>query len=357
VTDVLLAPYVPLPEPVSIGDWDLLPILEADSPEMVAGEPDRVPADLRLPVRRLIDAYRVRDESGLGALVASAGGQIGGAFSRKDMSPLGHALLAGVLSANPELRATGDGSLDGWSIATSENAVLYGHPITDGNSYALQTGVLIQVLGGFTAETDEPLPKISPPVELPTPLISRFDAELASATWQVLNAAGPDARRLSRALDWYKIALGNAEAVTLDVRVGAARSALEVLLDAGESTQRLVRRYGALTHTEETEQATYEGVFWAKGPVQLTPDEWWMHRLCELRNAIVHGDDVPDGLWEHDGSNQLVQIHDRLVDALRTFVAEASGDPLLAMPLADRGLRRAWTETLADLPDPGSDQD
>ena len=32
------------------------------------------------------------------------------------------------------------------------------------------------------------------------------------------------ARRLSRALDWYEIALSNAEAVSLDVRVGAARA-------------------------------------------------------------------------------------------------------------------------------------
>jgi hypothetical protein len=92
---------------------------------------------------------------------------------------------------------------------------------------------LIQVLSAFTAENEEPLPKISPPVELPKPMISRFDAELAAATWQALEEEDAAARRLSRALDWYKIALGNAEAITLDVRVGAARSALEVLLDAG----------------------------------------------------------------------------------------------------------------------------
>jgi hypothetical protein len=113
----------------------------------------------------------------------------------------------------------------------------------------------------------------------------------------------------------------------------------------------LVRSYGSLTRTEETEEATYGDVFWANGPVQLTPDEWWVSRLCELRNAIVHGDDIPDELWEHDGSSQLVQIHDRLIGALRIFVAQATGDPLLALPLADRGLRRAWTEALADLPD------
>lgn len=358
MTNVLLAPYLPLSESRSIGDWDLLPILGVDNPETVEGESDRIPAGLRRPIRRLVDAYRVGDEPGLGALAAPAGGHVGAGFSGEDMRRLGHAILAGVLGANPELRTTEDGSLAGWSIATSENAVLYGHPITDGDSYALQTGVLIHVLSAFTAESDEPLLKISPPVELPKPMISRFDGELAAATWQVLKEAEPAARRLSRALDWYKIALANAEAITLDVRVGAVRSALEVLLDAGDSTQRLVRRYGDLTRTEETEETeetTHSDVFWAKGPVPLTPDAWWMHRLCELRNAIVHGDDIPDELWEHDGSNQLVQIHDRLIGALRIFVAQATGDQLLALPLGDRGLRRAWEEALDDLPDSESD--
>ena len=119
----------------------------------------------------------------------------------------------------------------------------------------------------------------------------------------------------------------------------------------------MVRRYGDLTRTAETEEATYSEIFWAKGPAQLTPDEWWMHRLCELRNAIVHGDDIPDERWEHDGSSQLVQIHDRLIGALQVFVAQTTGDPLLEIPLADRGLRRAWTEALADLPDSDPDHD
>lgn len=357
MTDVLLAPYLAVPEPFSIGDWTLLPILGADSPETVEEESDRIPQELQRPARRLVDAYRVRDEPGVGALIAPPGGQIGADFSREDMRRLGRVILAGVLGANPELRTTEDGSLGGWSIATSENAVLFGHPITDGDSYALQTGVLIQVLSTFTAESDEPLPKISPPVELPKPMISRFDSELAAATWQVLEAAEAAATRLSRALDWYRIALANAEAITLDVRVGATRSALEVLLDAGESTQRLVRRYGDLTRTEESEEATYSEVFWAKGPVQLTTDKWWMHRLCELRNAIVHGDDIPDELWEHDGSSQLVQMHDRLIGALRIFVAQATGDSLLELPLADRGFRRAWAEALDDLPNSEPDHD
>jgi hypothetical protein len=134
VTHILLAPYLPLPESASIGGWTMLPILGAENSETVDGESDRIPPDLRRPVRRLVDAYRVRDELGLGPLVVPRGGQVGADFSREDMRRVGRALLAWVLGANPDLRSAEDGSLDGWSIATSENAVLYGHPITDGDS-------------------------------------------------------------------------------------------------------------------------------------------------------------------------------------------------------------------------------
>lgn len=102
----------------------------------------------------------------------------------------------------------------------------------------------------------------------------------------------------ARALDWFRIALSNGEAVSLDVRVGAARSAFEILTEAGGETKRLVRAYGRLVGEGQIVTATYNDVFWAKGPVPLTPDEWWMTRLCALRNAIVHGDRVPDELWD-----------------------------------------------------------
>ncbi|MEK6228557.1 MAG: hypothetical protein AABM31_04415 [Actinomycetota bacterium] len=70
--------------------------------------------------------------------------------------------------------------------------------------------------------------------------------------------------------------------------------------------------------------------------MQLTPDECWMTRLCALRNAIVHGDEVPDELWEHQGQHQLSHIHDKLIAALRLSVAEQVGDVLLKLPKSER---------------------
>lgn len=208
--------------------------------------------------------------------------------------------------------------------------------------------MLARVLSGRYARGDEPLPKVDPPVELPTPMLGSFDSELADATYQVLANEDADARRLYRALDWYQIVLSNAEAVTVDVRVGAARSALEILTNSGDKTKRLVRAYGALVREDDAVASTYAkaDVFWANGPVQLTTDEWWMTRLCELRNAIMHGDDVADHLWHHDGHHQLNHIHDNLLKALRTRVAEAADDPALRLRLADRAFSRAAQEVL-----------
>jgi hypothetical protein len=104
---------------------------------------------------------------------------------------------------------------------TSENALVYGHPIEGGDSYVIETGTLARTLSWRTAEPDESLPKIEPPVELPQPLFANFDSELADATATAIAANDVEARRLLRALEWYVVAFSNSESVTRDVRVGA----------------------------------------------------------------------------------------------------------------------------------------
>jgi hypothetical protein len=263
----------------------------------------------------------------LGAVAFPDGGHVGAPFAQSAMGTLGHALLAGVVAGNSPMAVSEEDEEPnaGWAIATTENALLYGHPVGQGDTYAIETGVLVRTTAIRHAPGKEALPKVEPPVELPRPLFCSFDEELAHATHAAMRGLAGAARRLRRALDWYRLALSNAEAVALDVRVGAARSALEALTGAGEETKRLVRAYGRLVRDDDTREATYNDVFWAKGSVQLTPDEWWITRLCALRNAIVHGDEVPDELWQHEAQHQLNHIHDRLIAALRVYVAAAAG--------------------------------
>ena len=217
----------------------------------------------------------------MGVVAVPEGGHVGSPFDRSAMRRLGYALLAGVVAGNPPM-AVSEADQEpnaGWAVASAENALLYGHPLSEGDSYVIQTGVLARVTTVHHAPGKD-LPGIEPPVELQRPMFYSFDGELAEAVHVALGTADAPARRLGRALDWFRIALSNAEAASLDVRVGAARSAFEILTEAGDETKRLVRAYGRLVGGDQTMTATHNEVFWAKGPVQLTPDEWWMTRLC-----------------------------------------------------------------------------
>jgi hypothetical protein len=232
-------------------------------------------------------------------------------------------------------------------MATAENAVVFGHPLGDGDgdSYVIETGTLARVVSMRHASPGEPLPKIPPPNELRVPMLGgSFDDELADATFGILERADHSGRRLGRTMDWYRIAFSNAEAITPDVRVEAARSAAEILTGSGDETRRLVRAFGRLMRDEDSEEVTYDDVFWANGPVQLTDAEWWMTRLCQLRNAIIHSELVADDLWEHEDQHQINHVHDRLLEALRRFISEAAGDPLLRLDRFDRVMHRAYRD-------------
>ena len=77
-------------------------------------------------------------------------------------------------------------------------------------------------------------------------------------------------------------------------------------------------------------------------------------RTRSVWHAVVHGDEVPVELWEHEGQPQLNCVHDRLISALRNFVAARTGDPLLRLRRPDRlapchGARRSVVAKAAPL--------
>lgn len=334
MAELLLAPCLSIPGPETIGRWRLEPIRHLDGLGKLA------PIPLRAPAERLIEAYSL---GSLGALVHLDGEQIGTGYEPLEMRRLGHAILAGALAANPAIAGNGVHANTGWAMQTVENAALVAHPIDEAGGYAVEIGALRRVTSMALAGEGEPLPKVTPPRELPEPMLASFDDELAAAALACLSGEDQSARRLDRALDWFRIAFSNSEAITADVRVGAARSALEAMTGSGDSTQRLVRAYGRLVDNPKTPKKAYgpDEAYWAKRPAELTDEEWWMTRLCGLRNAIVHGDEIAEEMWGHDGSHQVNQVHDRLLNALRAYLAEAAGDGLLRLRSQDRAFPRA----------------
>jgi hypothetical protein len=350
--EIVLAPYLPLSDPAQVGPWELEPFKSL-------GEAQALPNSLRRPATRLVEAYTIPRGGGqvLGAVLYPGGASIGSEFDHAALQPLRRALLAGVIASNPFMAVDDDEPNAGHSVATAENAIIWGHPLGDGDSYVIETGVLARTMAYHRAEPDERLPPVAPPVELPSNLFSSFDNEVADATYRVIASEGVTSRRLRRALDWYLIAYSNAEAVTPDVRIGAARSAIEVMSGAGDRSRKIVRALGRLLGDETTPTETRRSPIWAKHgeqvPVQLSDDEWWMTRLCELRNAIVHGEEVPDQLWTHEGHHHIDHAHDRLIDCLLATVAAERQDPVLRLRGSERMFKRRAEEMSELLHEPG----
>lgn len=335
---LLLAPYLPSTAGV-IGPWTFVPFGRvADSAAL--------PTVLRERTLRLIEAYKPAASVILGSVVYPTGGQIGSEFDVATIRRLRHSLLAGAVAENPPLAVPKDEQMAnaGHAAMTSENTLLYGHGLESSTSYVIGVGEIVHTTTAYYAPEGEPLPKVTPPPELPTPLFASFDQELAQATHAVLDPACETGRRLDRCLDWCQLALSNAEAVSRDVRVGAVRSALEALTGKTNTTK-LVRAIGRLLDGDTTPRRTHTSHFW-RGPVQLSPVEWWLVHLTELRNAIVHGNPITDDMWLHEGQHHLAIAHDTLIRCLKATVATEAEDSALRKSLRDRGIERATGEAL-----------
>lgn len=151
---------------------------------------------------RLVEAYRAPSGAGqVGAVLYPVGAAIGAPFERSAMNPLRRALLAGVIANNPYMAIAEEhqDATAGHAAATAENAILWGHPLGDGNSYVLETGVLVRTTSYNRADESEPLPPVAAPVELPSSLFGGFDEEVASATHAVITSEGLAGRRLDEA--------------------------------------------------------------------------------------------------------------------------------------------------------------
>jgi hypothetical protein len=96
VADVVFVPYLPITSGARVGGWQLTPFNEVP-------DNDRLPEELRTPVTRLVDAYRVENTQRMGAIAYPIDGHIGSDIERAAIPSLRLALVAGVIADDPRM--------------------------------------------------------------------------------------------------------------------------------------------------------------------------------------------------------------------------------------------------------------
>jgi hypothetical protein len=345
MADVWLAPYLPLSSEVSVGPWRLIPFRRIASRHTRGRQ-------VFNEVRRLRTAYSLKKgaRASFGALVLPDGGRIGDELPRRAMRPLARALTAAVLDGNPSLLLNEEDEPNlGHVMASADNAVVYGHPLTGGPSYAISTGAMVRQLDLRHSSAGRRLPPITPPPELPTPLFSRFDDEYATATQRELVGESATARRVDRTIEWLALAWSNTTAISADARVLAFRAGFDVLLGGGSSTAKHRR---ALSNLLDESDAARRRHAWRgqNHSVELTDLEWWFQSFALLRNAIAHGDQIADDHWLFDdGKPHLHHADDVLRRAIKRKVADDLDEPDLLLDPFERALARAARSALGRL--------
>jgi hypothetical protein len=130
--------------------------------------------------------------------------------------------------------------------------------------------------------------------------------------------------------------------MTGEMRIVALRSGFEVLLGVGENVDRM---RGALVRLVPAERGRRRSRRWTTRSARresrvMTDLEWWFTKFSFLRNAIVHGYDVPPGQFRFGGVWHMWIGEASLRAAIKETVA-AAGFPLVRMDSFERAERRA----------------
>ena len=332
--EALLFPYLPVTERLDVGPCELIP------------QPLFDDGDARHPwiaeaVRGLFDLYKVRTTStGHGVVVRPLDGLVGDAVDREVMTPLRRVVVAALLDGNPQV--TEAARQPGHSVATSDNAALYGHGLSPEGWVAVQYGLMVETTAAGMRVGDEHS-EIHAPAELHLPLTGGFvDTDYVAALWPVITTGTDDARRVGRAIDWLDLSWRNTTSITEEMRIMTLKAGFEVLFDS-DRVEVLRERLSALLHEPGVQRRTRAWTSRAGHPqsVEMSDLEWWFTRFSFLRNAIAHGDATADADFDYEGQRHIWIAEARLRQAIKHTVAEQAGEPDLLLDRFDRTLQRA----------------
>ena len=334
--EIIVLPYLPLREAVVIGGWRLIPAQRADAETFIND-------DIRAQAQGLLRLYGAgHGARKAGAVAAPPGGRIGDDVPRDQMLTLRRAIVVGLLEGNPTPAALAGDDEDvdpngGWKSATSDNAALWGHPIDASGYIAVEYGAMVTTLSGGHNVLHEDGVTIRPPAELPTPFMyGYFDGFYADAMFATLAGGDDDSRRLGRAIDWLDLAWRNSPSVTPELRVVMLRTGFEVLF--GDDSTFVVRdQLCALLDPDDVGrvQRAWTTLAGKQQTAELSDLGWWFMQFAFLRNAIMHGEEVPETMFEHNGRPHVWLGESRLRQAIKARVAEA-GYPTVLLNRRER---------------------
>jgi hypothetical protein len=295
------------------------------------------------------------DAGGFGAFIRRGDQLVGEELNTEGMRTLYDAVVVSLLDQNPSRAVAGmvDDYNSGHRMATTENALLFGHRFDAELYTGFETGTMVVMrhLGPRIGETVDAIP---PPADMHLPAFRpQFDEAYAQALSEVLPNLGEDDPDLPGAIRWLELAWTNSASIDTAGRILALRAGFDVLF-GGASTRRIRRRLSALLDEENAARTHRE---WDDRERHLEEDltdlEWWFQSFALLRNKIAHGGEISDADYLFDdGIPHHWHAEWQLRRAIKQVVANA-GHPEVLLDIFDRAFEAAQLlleEAIADEP-------
>jgi hypothetical protein len=344
-------PYLPLDERLEIGDWQLIP---ADSLSV----DDVAPSTALGLAQGLVQLYqRPPSFPARGAFARMSAEKVGDEFGLDEFGRLRRAVLVTLLDRNPsgvESEDERDGN-EAWKTYTSEHAQVWGHPIDEEGWSAEERGRMVTTLAGGYNVLDEDSIRFAFPAELHSPRTARLlDLEYGSALYKLLCDESPEARRLARTIDWLDLVWRNSDALDLNLRIAALHSGFETLLDAPANAGEAARALSLLLDPADVAKSIRPE--WRTRSGKQIDEEisdlgWWFVQFAQLRNAILHGDEITSADHHDDLERAHLWVGEWTLRAAIKETVAASGWPDLRFDPLKRKLERALRKAGLDGPE------
>ena len=285
-----------------------------------------------------------------GAFVIRRSQTVGAVHDRGSMQALRRAVVAALLDGNPIEESPQPSGHGAW---TSDNAVLFGHPVTGSGSVTVEHGAMVRTLvSGYRPGSAGST--IRPPTELHLPLLGQdLDPEYATVIYRLLVKGDDFAARLGRVIDWLDLAWRNTTSIDADLRIMALRSGFEVLLSRMDEEDPVTLAH-ALSHLLDPPGAKKCVRHWKRRSGKptsqaLTDLEWWFVTFTFLRNAVAHGVSVTPQAYFFDTKSHVMVAEANLRRAVKARVL-ARGYKWLRLDPLNRRIERAWAKLGRRLP-------